>query len=426
MSHENDRTPDHGWIDPDGSRVLAETLTAMAAGVDPYSATGPAATLGHMAGRVRRRRTVKLGAAGGGALAVAGILAFGGPQLTSFHDASPVLPGDPSTSVSASPDPTEDPILAGDDLLGEEGLQPELLEGTSLACGVPWSEVEVAGDLALRADGPLATTAARDDGGNWTYSQSLAVIAVDDGGEVPADDLNWPTLVWTDADDRVVNAGGWYLGSFGNPENTSGTTEASTTGSNECAAEGVSSQLPDGTYEVRPMTLRHSDGALIAGDAQPVVISGGESSIADGGLEVAEPIKLPEIPDEEIVAQRGINSVVLDRTGERQRWVSSWGDLETAERLATGGTAFEVRGRCTVTDGPQDGEDSVVATVRGVWTGEAGNTAPLVCDGKEHVILWELYHGEDPFSVDGEVGVVLTAVADTVAQVDVRMIPAPS
>lgn len=423
MSHESDRTPDHGWIDPDGSRVLAETLTAMAQGVDPCSPSGPAATLGLMAGRVRRRRTVKVGAAGGGALAVAGVLAFGVPQLAPLNDASPVLPGNPSVSASQPAAPEPEPTVRAPELVLDEGHQPDLLAGTTLSCGVSWSEVDVARDLALRSDGPLRTTAAHGDG-TWTYTQSVAVSAVGaDGRDAAADDLNWPTLVWTDADGTVVDVGGWDPWAFGNAESASAVTEASATGTSACAAEGTDGRLPDGSYEVRAMTVRYADSALIAGDTQQVVISDGEPSTADGGAEVAEPIDLPAGPDEDIAAQRGVNSVVLDRTGERQRWVSYLGALDTAERLATGGTPFEVRGRCTATGAPQDGTDRVVTTVRGEWNGQTGPSAPLVCDGEERVVLADLVHGADPFSVDGEVGVELTDVPDGIAQVDVRLVP---
>lgn len=425
MSHESDRTPDHGWIDPDGSRVLAETLTAMAEGVDPYSPTAPAATLGHMAGRVRRRRTAKLGAAGGGVLAVAGVLAFGTTQFAPLHDASPVLPGGPSSSASAEPGPS----VQAADLVLDEGYQPEMLGGTNLACGVPWSEVTVADDMRLVYSDDFRTTAAIGDDGEWGYSQSVPVRGLFDpeGGEMPADDLNWPTLVWTDADGTVVDIGGWSPFPFTNPENISGVTEATSATFNECAPEGASGELPDGAYEVRAMTIRGADGALIAGPLEQLVVADGERTVVNrpGGVEVTAPIELPEGPDDEIVAQRGINSVVLDRTGERERQVSYLGDLGAAERLATQGTAFEVRSRCTATaTEPASGDYFALLTLHGSWEVPTGaEPVTLRCDGEEHVDLSSLEYTGDAFSVDGEVGIELEAVDITVAQVEVRLVP---
>ncbi|RPF23311.1 hypothetical protein [Myceligenerans xiligouense] len=424
MSHESDRTPDHGWIDPDGSRVLAETLTAMAQGVDPYSPSGPAATLGRMAGRVRRRRTAKLGAAGGSALAVAGVLAFGATQFAPLHDASPVLPADPSTSAPAEPEPT----VPAPELALDEGYQPDLLAGTSLACGVPWSEVVVADDARLVHGDDIRTTAVIGEDGEWSYSQSVPTRVFDpEGGELPADGLNWPTLVWTDAGGTVVDIGGWSPFPFTNTENLSGVTEASSVAPNECAPEGASGELPDGTYEVRAMTIRDADGELIAGPPERMEIVDGERTVAGGagGVEVSEPIDLPEGPDDEIVAQRGINSVVLDRTGERERRVSYLGDLGAAERLATEGTAFEVRSRCTATaTEPESGDYFALVTLRGTWAVPPG-AEPLTirCDGEEHVDLASLEYTGEAFSVDGEVGIELEGVDPTVAQVEVRLVP---
>ncbi|GAB3158468.1 hypothetical protein GCM10027059_03270 [Myceligenerans halotolerans] len=426
MSHESDRTPDHGWIDPDGSRVLAETLTAMAEGVDPYSPTGPAAGLGHMAGRVRRRRTAKLGAAGGGVLAVVGVLAFGTTQFAPLHDTSPVLPGGPSSSASASAG--LEPSTPAEDLALDEGYQPEMLAATSLACGVPWSEVAVADDVRLVYGDDIRTTAAIGDDGEWGYSQSVPVQVFDpEGEELPADDLNWPTLVWTDADGTVVDIGGWSPFPFGNTENISGVTEATSTGFNECAPEGSSGELPDGTYEVRAMTIRGADGALIAGPLEQMVIADGERTAVNGAgrADVTEPIELPEGPDDAIVAQRGINSVILDRVGERERWVSYLGDLGTAEQLAAGGTAFEVRSRCTATaTEPVSGDYFALLTLHGSWAVPPGaEPATLRCDGEEHVDISSLEYTGDAFSVDGEVGIELEAVDSTVAQVEVRLVP---
>ncbi|GAA1864611.1 hypothetical protein [Myceligenerans crystallogenes] len=431
MNHEDDWNQDYGWADPEGSRILAETLIAMADGVDPYSPTGPAANVRGMAGSVRRRRAAKLGAAGGGALAVAALLVFGGPQLVPDGDAAPVLPGNPSPSSRATEAPERSAAVApraprpvpvdGAQLrIDEAAEQPPLLRGTRLRCGESWSRVGTSFDTRLELSG-LTSTASWYEG-EWYFGERAAVRAVDAaGGPVVRAGLQWPNLVWTTRAGTVVDLGsGWETpDSFTNTENTSGVTEAWDDRSSECL-DSKDGALPDGTYQVRAVSVE--DGTLVASEPVAVTIVAGERFLAGGGLETAEPLDLPQGPDAALLEQGGINSVVLDRTGEYERLIGYVGDWAALEKTVARDVVFEVRGSCSVAAGVTEAR-SVGLTVRGSFNGAIEAAERIRCDGREHA-TGEYVHSGIPFSADGDVGLYLTQVPDDVAQANVRLVPA--
>lgn len=435
MNHEYGRDPDHGWADPEGSRILAKTLIAMADGVDPFSPTGPAANVGAMAGSVRRRRAAKYGMAGGGALAVAAVLMFGGPQLVPDGGAAPVLPGNPSPSgipVEPSPAPTvaEVPLV--------EGRQPRMLRGTDLRCGAAWNDVETAEDVLLEIHGAIVTQA-NWSGDEWEYGESARVRAVDaDGHEVAGDDLNWPTLVWTDLAGRVVDVGDWDPFPFTHTENVTGVVQPFDDRVSPCVDAGDRA-LPDGSYQVRAVTVRDGDDGpeIVAGYPASMIVSGGERSegwsrpddVGDEPIDrpddPAEPIRLPAHPDESILDEGGVNSLVLDSSSGGRRWIRYNGDLEAAEKLALAGVPFEVRGRCTRESWGGDGPVRLTATLNGTWSGESQTPVAIPCDGSWEVVGDLVYEGE-AFSIDGDVGIDLWEVGQLVAQAELRLVPADS
>ena len=404
--HDDVRGRDHGWVDPAGTDILAQTLGAMAAGVDPESPTGPVAALPVMARRVRRRRTAKVGGLSGGALALAAVLVLGATQLAPTNQSEP-LPGTSSTSPSPSASP---------EIELREGYQPELLAGTPLECGANIADLELSQDIRLAPVGDLSTESSYYEG-EWYTSTSLPLRAADAAGaDASEDDLNEPSFVWVAEDGTVVALSGWADYPMGLAHEEGG-PRASEDGTSECAPEGADQWLPDGTYEAYPMSIEFSTGTLVAGDPIEAEIVDGEPMWAPGGQEAPVPFDVPGDPDETLVPDRGLGSVVVDRTGPWERWVTYravWPDSEL-----TVGENYVLQARCT----SSDPSDRITYELLGLW-GSDTVTGEIACDGQDRTDgPWGYQppgHPTDP------VGVRLTDVPDGVALAYVRLVPETS
>ena len=395
------RGEDHDWVDPAGTGLLRQTFGAMADGVDPASPTGPAAALPAMSRRVRRRRTAKIGGIGGGALAAAAVLVLGATQLAP-PDRSAPLPATPEPSASAAPE-----------IELREGEQPGLLKDTRLACGANLRDIVFSPDARLVAGDPETITFHGD--GEWGYPQTSVPIGVE--GNTAEEDVQAPTLVWTDGDGRVVDLGSWekypmYL------TREEGEPAAFDDGESSCLAEGAGASLPDGTYEVFPTSVEYSSSRLLfTDDPLEVTIEDGQTHWGTGGMEPPVPIELPGAPDTSVIDDEGLGSAVIDRTGQWERRDTYQVMVQDPEALS--GTDYRVEAWCSSTDPG----DSLGYEQLGSWDGaETGGS--VACTGEKVII--DGAAGYQPPTVPGSPdGVRLTDVPDGVVLAYVRLLPTP-
>jgi hypothetical protein len=341
----------------------------------------------------RRRRTGRTAAVCGGVLALAGASVLGTTQLAAAGLPTP-LPAWAQQSPEAPPRVAD---------------QPELLVGTALECGANLADLTFAEDVRLAATGDLSTESVHYEGAWSTYS-ALPLRATDaTGADAPEDDLNSPTFVWADQDGMVVDLGGWeeypmYLAH----EDTGPQAQEDRTSS--CAADGAGQWLPDGAYDVYPMTVEYSTGTLVAGDALPATIVDGEPRWAPGGQEAPVPFDLPGHPDQTLVPEHALASVVVDRTGlwernDTYRVVRPDADLVEGER-------YELQARCT----SSDPDDAITYRLVGEWGDVTGE---IPCDGHDRTDgPWGYTHPVVPGS---PTGVELTDVPDGVALAYARL-----
>jgi hypothetical protein len=352
----------------------------------------PAGSTALMTG-VRRRRAGRTAAICGGVLALAGASVLGGTQLAAAGLQKP-LPASSEQSAVGNTD------------------QPELLVGTGLDCGADFADLDFAKDVRLDATGDLTTESVHYEGKWHTYS-SLPLRAADaDGADAPEDDLNYPTFVWVDQDGTVVDLGGWerypmYLAH----EDTGPQAQEDRTSS--CAPEGAGQWLPDGTYDVYPMTIEYSTSTLVAGDPLPATIAGGKPRWAPGGQTAPVSFKVPGHPDKSLIRDRALGSVVVDRTRAWERFDTYrivWPDADLVD-----GERYELSARCT----SSDPGDKITYELLGNW-GKGGTvTGTIPCDGHDSTDgPWGFKHPVVPGS---PVGVVLTDVPDGVALAYARL-----
>ncbi|GAA4699581.1 hypothetical protein APR04_003962 [Promicromonospora umidemergens] len=382
--HDDGRGQDHGWVDPAEAGLLKQTFGAMAGGVDPASPTGPAATMSVMSKRVRRRRTVKLGGLGGGALALVGALVLGAGQLApASPDRSELLPGSPSSSST----PTSSPVQADTpDFKVKDGYQPPWLEWSDLTCGMPvadlkstasgWS-VAPAGDIYAR------TT----DLGDAPSTSWRMAAAIEEGPGVLDSSL---ALVWSQ-DGKVVDLGPDVFGAAGRPDpvplissDPAAYLEAHGAGASTCAPTGTGvdpvyeARLPEGDYDVRVVAFPHDgsgqDGSGTLGAtvvSEPVAVHidavGAHSRTGTrGGESTIEP---PEpVPGE-------ISRFELDRS-------TDWVTASMTYRRHLPAPAVSVTARCESTNPA----DTVPFEVVLESTGQAYRSGEVVCDGTETVL----------------------------------------
>lgn len=341
--------------------------------------------------RRRTARTARTAAICGGVLALVGASVLGSTQL-----AAAGLPT-PLPAWSGQPASSERPVHNAD--------QPELLAGTALECGANIADLDFADDVRLDATGDLSTESVHYEGAWSTYS-SLPLRAADAAGaDASENDLNSPTFVWVDKNGTVVDLGGWdeypmYLAH----EDTGPQAQEDRTSS--CAPEGADQWLPDGTYDVYPMTIEYSTSTLVAGDSLPATIVKGNPRWAPGGQKAPVPFRVPGHPDKTLIPERALGSALVNRTGKWERFdtyrvVRPDADLVEGER-------YELTARCT----SSDPEDKITYKLVGNW-GEGTVTGEIPCDG--HDITdgpWGYTHPVVPGS---PTGVAFTNVPDGVA-----------
>ncbi|MFE7504794.1 hypothetical protein [Promicromonospora sp. NPDC057488] len=367
--YDDARDQDHGWVEPAGAGLLAQTLGAMAGGVDPASPTGPAAAIPNMSRRVRRRRTAKLGGLGGGALAVAGALVLGAVQLVPSDQPEALLPG------ATAPSPTPSSLSSsGPDLPIQDGYQPSWLEWSDLTCGMPvadlestaqgWS-VEAAGDVYERPGDlgggesvtlrGMAATVEQGDGvlqGAPVLVWSQGGVVVDLGTDVfEASDLRAP-LVGSGADVIEANGG------------------ASTT----CVPGGTGEStvfetpLPEGDYEVRVVAFPQVESGWTTAVSEPVPVridsDGAHSPTGERGGESA--IEFPEPVGGQVARFE------LDRT-------TGWVTAELTQPGYSSDTPLRVVGQCEGTD-----PEALLPIEVVLWpTGDVLASTQISCDGGE-------------------------------------------
>ncbi|MFD7021246.1 hypothetical protein [Promicromonospora sukumoe] len=293
MNQHDDRDQDHGWVDPAGTDLLAQTLGAMAGGVDPASPTGPAAATSAMGRRVRRRRTAKLGGLGGGALALAAAVALGAGQLAPPDDAE-VLPGSPASATAFQI---------------QDGYQPPWLEWSDLTCGMPVDDLETTAEgwSVAPAGGLYASTA----GTGNDLSRSWGMAASLDEGTGTLD--HPPVLVWTRGG-VVVDLGPNVFEGWDGPEDPLlGTGQdavaALGAGMSTCAPSSsdddqrYETPLPEGEYEVRVLAFPQvADGqrATAISRAVPVRLDADGAHSLDQVRDGAPAIESPEPPEGQV------------------------------------------------------------------------------------------------------------------------------
>ncbi|MFI2488381.1 hypothetical protein ACH47X_15820 [Promicromonospora kroppenstedtii] len=359
--HDGLRDHDHGWADPAGTDVLAQTLGAMAGGVDPASPTGPAAAVPAMSKRVRRRRGAKLGGLGGGALALAAVVALGATQLAP-PDGAEVLPGSPTSSPAFQV---------------REGYQPPWLEWSDLTCGMPeadlrstapgWS-VAVAGDVYARTD---------DLGGERSRSWGIATAFQDGKGTLDVA----PVLVWSQ-DGTVLDLGPNVFDEWSEKDELpvplvgtgTGTVAALGTSMSTCVPGREygdlqhKTPLPEGDYEVRVVAFPRIDGQWATTVSDPVQVH----LDADGAHSLGEPRAAEPVVELSEPVEGQVSKFVLDRTTE----------LVTAEmtrRDYSSDTPMRVMGRCA----SSDPEDMLPIELVLPSTGEVVAASQITCDGFE-------------------------------------------
>jgi hypothetical protein len=356
---------------------------------DPAGSTAVTAGAG-------RRRTARTAGIIGGVLALAGGAVLG---VTQFGAAALPRPLPAWSEQSASPGPSL-----------RDAEQPELLSGTALECGANIADLTFAEDVRLDATGDLSTESVHYEGAWSTYSSLPLRAAAASGADAPEDDLNSPTFVWVDEDGTVVDIGGWerypmYL----THEDTGPQAQEDRTTS--CAPEGADQWLPDGTYDVYPMTIEYSTATLVAGAALPATIVDGAPRWARGGQEAPVPFELPGNPDQTLIPERALGSVVVDRTGEWERrdtYQVAWPESDLVD-----GERYELTARCT----SSDPDDRVTYTLVGAWGSVTGE---IPCDG--HDITDGPWAYRTPVVTGAPVGVELTEIPDGVALAYARLV----
>ena len=309
------------------------------------------------AGGAHRRRTARTAVIGGGVLALAGVSVLASTQLAAAG-APAQVPAGSEQSVSAE-------LRVAD--------QPELLAGTGLECGANLADLDFATKVRLDATGDLTTESVYYEG-EWSTYSSLPLRAADAAGADASErGLNSPTFVWVDEDGTVVDVGGWdkypmYLAH----EDTG--PQAQEDGSSSCAPGGADQWLPDGMYDVYPMSIKYSNSKLVAGAPLSATIVDGKPLWAPGGQEAPVPFELPGDPDETLVPDRALGSVVVDRTGaweRRDTYRVVWPEADLVE-----GERYELQARCT----SADPDDKVTYELVGAWGDVTGE---IPCDGHD-------------------------------------------
>lgn len=345
--------------------------------------------------QARRRRTARRAGLGTAALVTTGAFVLGATQLAAA--------GLPASQAQAP----ERPAVPEISLKG--GDQPELLQGTALECGADTADLTFSADVRLEAAGGLDNRSVLSEGA-WSDHAALPLRAVDAAGDAADEnDLNSPTFVWATADGTVVDVGGWdrypmYL----THEDTG--PEAQEDGTSTCAPEGGDPWLPDGEYEVYPMSVEYSTSTLVAGDPVTATIEDGRTHWAPGGQEAPVPFELPGDPDQTLVPDRALGSALVDRTGTWARqdtYQVAWPEADLVD-----GERYELTARCT----SSDPDDKVTYELVGEWGDVTGE---IPCDG--HDITdgpWGYTHPAVP---GGLSGVRFTDVPDGVALAYARL-----
>ncbi|WP_020015829.1 hypothetical protein [Promicromonospora sukumoe] len=404
--HDESRDHDHGWADPGGTDLLAQTLGAMAGGVDPASPTGPAAALTTMSRRVRLRRGAKLGGLGGGALAVAGALVLGAAQLVPLDQPETLLPG------ATAPSPVEpSPSSSGPDLQIQDGYQPSWLEWSDLTCGMqvadlestaPGWSVEVAGDIYDRpADlgggesvtvRGLAATVQQGDG----VLQGAPVLVWSQGGVVV--DLGDDAFEGSDLRAPLVGSGADVIEAKGGASTTcapSGTGESTS----------FKTPLPEGDYEVRVVAFpQAASGGWTTAVSEPVPVridsDGAHSPTRARGGESA--IEFPEPVGGQVARFE------LDRT-------TDWVTAELTQPGYSSDTPMRVMGQC---EGPDPEATLPIEVV--LWPmGEVLASTQISCDGAEAGSEVDLQTGEGAI-----IDIRLPSIPDGVGRAWVSLEPA--
>jgi hypothetical protein len=179
-----------------------------------------------------------------------------------------------------------------------------------------------------------------------------------------------------------------------------------------CAPEGAEQWLADGGYTVYPMTIEYSTGTLVAGDPVEATIVDGEPRWAAGGQEAPVPFEMPGDPDQTLLPERALGSVVVDRTGQWERRDSY--RVVRPESDLTEGEAYVLQARCT----SSDVTDRITYELIGNWGGVTGEIA---CDGHDRTDGSWAYQA--PVVPGGPVGVELTDVPDGVALAYAVLVP---
>jgi hypothetical protein len=381
--HDDGRCQDHGWVDPAEAGLLKQTLGAMAGGVDPASPTGPAATVTAMSRRVRRRRTVKLGGIGGGALALVGALVLGAGQLApAAPDQSELLPGSTSSST-----PTSSPVQADTpDFKVKDGYQPPWLEWSDLTCGMPVADLETTApgwSVAPAGDIYSRTT----DLGDAPSTSWRMAAAIEEGPGVLDSSL---ALVWSQ-DGKVVDLGPDVFGAAGQPDpvplissDSAAYLEAHGAEASTCAPTGTGvdpvyeARLPEGDYDVRVVAFPHDGsgqdgsgklGATVVSEPVAVHIDAVGAHTRTGTRGGESTIEPPEsVPGE-------ISRFELDRS-------TDWVTAGMTYRRHLPAPAVSVTAQCESTNPA----DTVPFEVVLESTGQAYRSGEVVCDGTETVL----------------------------------------
>ncbi|WP_369370732.1 hypothetical protein AB1046_18365 [Promicromonospora sp. Populi] len=375
--HDDARDPNHGWVDPAETGLLAETLGAMAGGVDAESPTGPAAAMPIMHRRVRFRRTAKLGGLGGGALALVAVLALGATQLAP-PDQSDALPAAPAPSPSTTPD-----------FQLQDGYQPPWLGWSDLTCGMPVADLEStapgwsvapAGDIYARAE---------ELGDEQSTSWGMAAAIEEGLGGVLRSSV---ALVWSQ-DGRVVDLGPDVFGPAGDTGNApllgsaqEGVLEAHGAAASTCSPTGAeadpvfASPLPEGDYEVRVVAFPQfvsDDWWTVVSEPVPVRI---DADGAHSPVEVGDDWTTMEFP-EPLAGQ--VSRFEMERA-------TGWVHAEMTQHRYWWNTALRIIGYCV---GSAPGTPLPIELVL-PSTGEVLATTQITCDGEETVAQVEVSAGE--------------------------------
>lgn len=359
--HDNAQDPDHGWVDPAETGLLADTLGAMAGGVDPESPTGPAATMTAISRRVRRRRTAKLG---GGALALVAVLALGATQLT---------PPDRSDALPAATAPS---FRVKDD------HQPLWLEKRSdLTCGMPVAGlVSTAPGWSVAPAGDIYARTAELEGRPSTSWGMAATVQEGPEGEL----RSGPALVWSQGG-SVVDLGPNVFGPLdgageapligSDPEDT---LEASGSAASTCLPVGTGfdpdyeSPLPEGDYEVRVVAFPQigpEEWATVVSDPVAVRIDADGAHSATGTRGGESTIEPPAQVKGEL------SRFELDRTTD---WVSA----TMTHRGRMPAPAVSVTAQCE----SSNPADTVPFEVVLQFTGQVYRSGEVACDGTATVL----------------------------------------